>query len=216
MTRRTIRLCGQDIDRPGHICAFFGSREQEYDALIPYFREGVAAGEQVFNVIDRAREPDHRTRLLAGGLDPDAEVNVRTSEETYLESGQFDMERMCALIRDMLIDAANSGKRVRTAGWMDWIHREAPGTERAIEYEARMNLLVPTFDCTFMCIYDLSKLSGEMVVDIMATHPFVIMNGQVRQNAFYVPPETYLRELLATNRDRKLSNAPSRSRDAIS
>jgi hypothetical protein len=191
-------LCGQEIDRPGHICAFFNSREQEYDTLLPYLRDGVAAGEKIVSVIDRAREPDHRTRLVAAGIPVEGgDVSVRSSEETYLENGRFDMERMCDFIRDTLVDSAKAGKRVRTAGWMDWIHREAPGTNRAMEYEARMNLLVPAFDCTFMCVYDLARLSGEMVVDIMATHPYVIMNGHVRQNAFYVPPDTYLRELLS-------------------
>lgn len=45
---------------------------------------------------------------------------------------------------------------------------------RAIHYEARMNLLVPTFDCTFMCVYDRSALDGVMMADILATHPCVI------------------------------------------
>lgn len=66
-----------------------------------------------------------------------------------------------------------------------------------MEYETRMNLLVPDFDCTFMCVYDLARLPGEMVVDIMATHPYVILRGRVRANPFFVPPATYLEELLA-------------------
>ena len=48
-----------------------------------------------------------------------------------------------------------------------------------------------------MCVYDLAKLPGETVVDIVATHPYVILRGQIRQNPFFVPPETYLRELLS-------------------
>lgn len=196
VTTRAIHLCGQDIESPGHICAFFNSREQEYSTLIPYFKQGVDEGELVFNVIDRRRESDHRSRIGAAGLD----VTVATSEDTYLEDGRFDMERMCDFIRETLVQSAMSGKRVRTAGWMDWIHREAPGTERTMEYEARMNLLVPTFDCTFMCIYDLDKLSGGMVADILATHPYVIMNGQIRPNAFYIEPRRYLSELLLARR----------------
>jgi hypothetical protein len=175
-------------------------REQEYSTLIPYFKQGIVAGELVFNVIDRAREPDHRTRLVAAGLNVGGPVTVATSEETYLAGGRFDMERMCDFIRDTLVDSAMSGKRVRTAGWMDWIHREVPGTERTMEYEARMNLLVPTFDCTFMCVYDLSKLTGGMIADIMATHPYVIMNGQIRQNSFYIEPDRYLRELVTARK----------------
>jgi hypothetical protein len=200
MTERSVHLCGQDLEKPGHICAFFNSREQEYSTLIPYFKQGVEAGEVVFNVIDRAREPDHRRRLINAGLNVDGPVTVATSEETYFEGGRFDMERMCDFIRETLVQSAMSGKRVRTAGWMDWIQRELPGTERAMEYEARMNLLVPTFDCTFMCVYDLAKISGGMVADIFATHPYVIMNGQIRENSFYIEPERYLSELVSARR----------------
>jgi hypothetical protein len=198
MPRRSIRLCGQEIEQPGHICAFFSSRDEEYETLIPYLKEGVDAGEQVLNVLDEARLGDHHARLEAGGVaTDDGRVVVSSSEDTYLAGGQFDMARMVGFVRDHLAEAAAEGRCVRTAGWMDWLQREAPGTERAMEYEARMNLLVPTFDCTFMCIYDLSMLRGEMVVDILATHPYVVLSGQIRQNPFYIPPDVYLRELLS-------------------
>jgi MEDS: MEthanogen/methylotroph, DcmR Sensory domain len=193
VTPRSIRLCGQEIDQPGHICAFFSSRNEEYETLIPYLKDGVDAGEQVLNVLDEDRLRDHRARLEVGGVPvDDGRLLVSSSEETYLAGGHFDMARMVGFVRDHLVAATAEGRCVRTAGWMDWIYREAPGTERAMEYEARMNLLVRTFDCTFMCVYDLSKLHGEMVVDIMATHPYVVLRGQVRQNPFYIPPEVYL------------------------
>lgn len=200
MTRRSINLCGQQIDQPGHICAFFTSRDEEYDTLLPYLKEGVDEGEQVVNVLDEARLRDHRARLEAGGIPVgDGRVMLSSSEDTYLAGGNFDMSRMVGFVRDHLVQAAAEGRCVRTAGWMDWMHRDAPGTDRAMEYEARMNLLVPTFDCTFMCVYDLSKLHGETVVDIMATHPFVVLRGRIRQNPFYIPPDVYLRELLSGN-----------------
>ncbi len=209
MTRRSIRLCGQEIDQPGHICAFFTSRDEEYDTLIPYMRDGVEAGEQVLTVLDAARIPEHRARLEAAMLSTtDGRVSISTSEETYLAGGYFDMARMVGFVHDHLADAAAKGQCVRTVGWMDWMHRDAPGNERTMEYEANMNLLVPTFDCTFMCVYDLAKLRGETVVDIMSTHPYVILNGQVRENSFYIPPEVYLKEILpGQERSRRLATA---------
>jgi hypothetical protein len=198
MARRSIRLCGEDIDQPGHICAFFSSRDEEYETLIPYLKDGVDVGEQVVNVLDEARLRDHRARLEAASVPvDDGRLLVSSSEDTYLAGGIFDMARMVAFVRDHLVAAAADGRCVRTAGWMDWLYREAPGSERAMEYEARMNLLVPTFDCTFMCVYDLTKLHGEMLVDILATHPYVVLRGQIRQNPFYVLPEVYLSELLS-------------------
>ena len=192
-----VALCGEHISRPGHICAFFDSREQEYQTLIPYFWDGIESGEQVFNIVDQSRYDDHVGRLTASGLRVDTDgVNVRTSEETYLEDGRFDIERMCDLIQQQLEAARVSGKRVRTAGVMDWLKRGAPGSERALEYEARMNLLVPAYDCTFMCVYDLANLDGKTVVDLLSTHHFAIFKGQIRRNPFYIAPEVYLKELI--------------------
>jgi hypothetical protein len=212
VTRKSIRLCGREIDQPGHICGFFTSREEEYDTIIPYLRDGVDKGEQVLNVLDESRLRDHRGRLEAAGIPmDDGRVQVSSSEETYLAGGRFDMARMVGFVRDHLVAARLEGRCVRTAGWMDWLSREAPGTERAMEYEARMNLLVPSFDCTFMCVYELAKLRGEMVVDIMATHPYVVLRGQIRENPFYIPPEVYLRDVLGKedrNREKDRGVAP--------
>lgn len=198
MDKHVIKLCGREIDRPGHICAFFESPKQEYETLAPYFRDGLNEGELVVNIVDDSVVGDHRARLAGDGfpLGNDG-VSVFGSTETYLENGRFDMERMEAFVHDTLANARVKGKRVRTSGNMTWLRENAPGTDRAIEYEARMNLLVPKFDCTFMCVYDLSQLNGETVVDIMATHPYVILNGEIRENKFYIPPERYLDQLLA-------------------
>jgi hypothetical protein len=192
---RTIRLCGRDIPNPGHVCAFFNNRDAEYAALLPYFKEGVEAGDEVLNVLDGARLADHRSRLSAGGI-TDGHMKVASSEETYIPDGRFDMNRMVSFIETTLSSAKSHGRCVRTAGWMDWMHKHPPGTEHVMEYESRMNLLVPKYDCTFMCVYDMSQLAGNMVVDIMATHPWVILDGEIRENAFYVPPESYLKEVL--------------------
>jgi hypothetical protein len=197
----TVHLCGQDIQRPGHICAFFDSREEEYEVLLPYLREGVDKGEKIVNVLDAARVEDHGRRLRDAGMRVDrGDVNVAASEDTYLVDGHFDMPRMVKFVEDTVADAKVGGRRVRTAGWMNWLQKDAKGSERVVEYEARMNLLVPKYDCTFMCVYDLAQLGGPAVVDIIATHPWVILNGKIRRNEKYIPPEVYLDQLLSRQR----------------
>jgi hypothetical protein len=66
--------------------------------------------------------------------------------------------------------------------------------------EARMNLLVPKYDRTFTYVYDMAHLSGPTELDIIATRPWVILNGRIRQNERYVPPEVYLHQLLGRER----------------
>jgi len=43
--------------------------------------------------------------------------------------------------------------------------------------------------------YDLTKFSGDLVIDVMRTHPMIIIGGILQENPFFVPPDEFLREL---------------------
>ena len=46
-----------------------------------------------------------------------------------------------------------------------------------------------------ICTYDLSRFDASVVIDIMRTHPMVIVGGILQENPFYVPPDEMLKEL---------------------
>jgi hypothetical protein len=47
-----------------------------------------------------------------------------------------------------------------------------------------------------ICVYDLSKgFSSRVVVDVIRTHPVVIIGGVLQENPFFVPPDRFLLEL---------------------
>ena len=58
-----------------------------------------------------------------------------------------------------------------------------------------------------ICTYHLSQFGGDTVIDIMRTHPFVIVGGVLQQNPFFVPAPEFLREF----RQRRASRAASAS-----
>jgi len=45
-----------------------------------------------------------------------------------------------------------------------------------------------------ICVYDLAKFGGDAVIDIMRTHPMIVIGGILQQNPFFVPPEEFLHE----------------------
>jgi len=45
------------------------------------------------------------------------------------------------------------------------------------------------------CAYDLLKFSASMIIDIMRTHPVVIIGGVLQENPFFVPPDQFLLEI---------------------
>jgi hypothetical protein len=50
-------------------------------------------------------------------------------------------------------------------------------------------------DDAVICTYQLGKFGGDTVIDIMRTHPMIIIGGILQRNPFFVPPEEFLREL---------------------
>jgi hypothetical protein len=190
-------VCGHKLDQASHICAFFDSSREEYDCLVPYFAEGLANGEQVLTIRDAVAHRDHVQQLEEGGLHvkealADSSLKVMASEETYLKDGCFDHERMFAMLEEALKDGERNFGRVRTCGEMSWALRGLAGTDQLMEYEARVNTLLPEHDCTLMCVYDINKFSGKVLMDALSTHRHVLVNGKVVENQYYVPPREFL------------------------
>jgi hypothetical protein len=43
-----------------------------------------------------------------------------------------------------------------------------------------------------MCLYDLDRFGGQVLVDILKTHPRVLMGGTVLENLHYLEPDEFL------------------------
>ena len=69
------------------------------------------------------------------------------------------------------------------------------GVEDLLEYETRVNYVIPKHDNIVICAYDLSKFSASVAIDAMRTHPAVIVGGLLHENPFFVPPEQFLLEI---------------------
>jgi hypothetical protein len=190
-------VSGHRLDNATHICAFFDSEKEEYDCLLPYFAEGLEQGEQVVTIRDAKQHRGHLERLREGKLPVDqamasSQLKLMASEETYLKDECFEVERMFSMLRDALESGEKDFKRVRTCGEMSWALRNLSGTDQLMEYEARVNQLLPQHDCTLMCVYDVNKFSGRVLLDALSTHPHVIVNGKLVKNQYFVPPVEYL------------------------
>ena len=198
---RTIQIGQSEFACPCHACAFFNSRDEEYELLLPFSKSGAEAGERLFQVVDKAHLEERRKRLAEAGIDvPGAEskgqLEIRPWENAYLRGNRFDQNAMLELIREVL-DAGRTSGFPLTRLWanMEWALDELPGVHDIVEYETRLNHFLPSYNDVVVCTYDLSKFSAPVVMDIMRTHPQVIVGGLLQTNPFYVPPDQFLAEL---------------------
>lgn len=200
--RRPV-LCGQEVPRAGHICAFFDSSEEKYEVLASYLGDAIASGDRVIDVVEARSREDHIRGMTDAGVDMSGaiergQLHVGTCEETYYREGGLDLEGVLDMLRHELGAARDAGVCVRTAGEMNWVARDESQRQRALEYEARVNEFLPDFDCTLLCVYDLAHTPSTMIADILATHPFAIVKGRLRANPWVIETGKYM-EMLRAN-----------------
>jgi hypothetical protein len=198
---RAVRLPEAELRRFGHVCAFFHSKEEEYRVLLPFAKEGFDQGEKVFHIIDPEHLSERTRRLNEVGISPDAarrpdQIEIRVWEEAHLRGGCFDQEAMMTLLEQVLAGAKSDGfERTRLWSNQEWALGDRPGVEDLLEYETRVNYFLPKYDDFVVCTFDLAKFGGGVVLDILRTHPMVIIGGILQENPFFVPPDEFLREL---------------------
>jgi hypothetical protein len=200
-TSRTVIIGQSEFRCPCHACAFFDSRDQEYELLLPFSKAGSEAGERLFQVVDNEHLSERRSRLDAAGIDVNeaektGQLEIRPWEDAYLRGNRFDQNAMLELIQEVLKGGRSSGFPL-TRLWanMEWALDDLPGVHDIVEYETRLNHVLPDYDDVVVCTYDLSKFSAPVVMDIMRTHPQVIIGGVLQENPFFVPPDEFLAEL---------------------
>ena len=208
---RTIRLCGETLPHAGHVCAFFDSREQKYGTLIPFLQDAIDAGDEVVNIVDAADMDVHVKTLVEGGIPVHAamssgQLNIKSSEATYLQSGEQVLPRLLDFLRNTLRRVKAENRYLRTWGEMDWVGRGLVPIEEVLEYESRVNEFFPDFECTLLCVYDLAHTSPSLMTDILATHPSAILRGRLRKNPHYVDPSDYMPLLEARRRHERRSS----------
>lgn len=147
-----VRLAGSVLDRSRHVCAFFHSRDEEYRVLLPFIIEGFDQGHRAYHIVDPEHRPEHLRRLREAGIDVDErekmrQLEVRVWNEAYLREDCFDQEAMLALIEEVLIAGHARGfPLTRLVANMEWALEDRPGVEDIVEYETRLNYILPKYD----------------------------------------------------------------------
>jgi MEDS: MEthanogen/methylotroph, DcmR Sensory domain len=198
----SVTLAGSALKQRCHACAFFHDPEEEYRLLLPFVQEGFAQHDKIFQIVD-ARHRDERLRRIAGlGIDvasaeASGQLEVRPWESAYVREGRFDQHAMLALVEEVLGRGKEQFGMTRLWANMEWSLEDFPGVDDIVEYESRLNEVTSRFDDVVVCTYDLNRFNATVVMDILRTHPQVIVGGILQENPFYVPPQQFLGELRA-------------------
>lgn len=179
-----------------HVCTLYSSPEEQLSAAIEYIHAGLARGERCLYVCCEHSVRKFRAALQKSGIDVGAEERrgalvIATKESGHLKGGSFDPDAMISLLHAAVKDALDAGfSGLAAAGDMNWILEGAPGTERAVEYEARLNEFYKSNRALGLCQYNRNTLPAAVLDHCVATHAYVRIDGPILlENPFYESPE---------------------------
>ena len=148
---QSIRFARSVLGEQRHVSAFFHSSHEEYSVLLPFITEGFERGEKAFHIVDPTLRQEHCRRLESAGVDVGAaaqngQFELRNWADAYLRDGCFDQDKMLALIQEVLDGGVQQGYALtRLVAHMEWALEDRPGCNDLLEYETRLNYLLPRY-----------------------------------------------------------------------
>jgi hypothetical protein len=123
----------------------------------------------------------------------DDSFRIIKAEDSYCPSGRFVPQQVLdnAVARyDVASKAGYTGSRA--CGEMTWVFKGIPDSDRFLEYEVGLNMIHNDFPRVGMCQYDARLFDGAMLFKVLQVHPYMIAQGQIVRNPYYITPEEFL------------------------
>ena len=186
----------RSVPAGSHICVFYSDPATRDEVVMPFLAEGLRTGEKCICVL-ASLGPNEVLARLGHHFDLDQSVERRqleltTPADAYLPTGKFAPDDMFSFWKEAATaaEAADYGI-ARAVGEMPR-ELDADGRRQFIRYEARLTEFIADLPALILCLYDLRLSGGEVLMDVLRTHPVVIVDGMLHDNPYCVPPDTLL------------------------
>jgi hypothetical protein len=167
-----------------HVCVLHRGEAEREHILLPYLRDGLRAGHTCLCITAEGRGEELTSMVTTD------DVDVRLLQ--VFEPKRADLRAGCSPegVLDLLHawSSRTFGGRqrgfARVAGDMSWVLPVlSPRLLRdLVELESQVTSWLREFPQVAMCLYDLDRLGGEVVVPMIKTHPKVWASGMVVEN----------------------------------
>jgi len=181
--------------QPGeHFCAIQSTKQDQLSAASAFVQGGLERGECLY-VAEASKPRAILAALRAQGVDVDAAYSsgmlTISDKRTYLREGRFVPDQMIRFLVGKTRDALQNYSAFRFAGEMSWVLGGYPGTDKLIEYEAKLNDFLRNSKVSILCQYFRPDFNDEIILNVLRTHPLVIYQQFMTENPYYIPPREF-------------------------
>ena len=113
--------------------------------------------------------------------------NLQFVTENQAEGG-FSVEAYLRWLEAIVKEALSDGyDRLWVLGEGTWVVENAVDIKAWFATESEVNELAPRYPQFIMCLYDLDRWAGELIMSVLKTRPRIFINGLILNNPYYVP-----------------------------
>lgn len=182
-----------------HMAGLYENEAERDEIITGYLATGAEANNlQLYTPVEQSAEAfkqkilKHKPGLKEKLEDPDI-LKIQYAKYLYYPKGYFSPWEMDKSLNTFYEnEAQNQGRSVRATAEMSWAIEAIPGTENLMAYESRLNYFIPGKPWISICMYNLKKFSGDIIMQVLQTHPYVINGGIITQNPYYQDPDAWL------------------------
>jgi signal transduction histidine kinase len=183
-------------DSNDHLALIYEDREEQFAAAVPFVKQGIERGERCLYIADDNSRTEVLTAMESADFDVDAALDsgtltLHTKQDTCCRGGTFDPDEMITFVEAAIEEADEEYEALRVTGEMTWIFGDELRIADLMEYEGKVNRLLPEEDCIVLCQYNRNRFPTEVLRDVVRTHPHLVYNDTVSHNAYYTPPEEF-------------------------
>jgi signal transduction histidine kinase len=182
-----------------HLCHIYSTPEEWSVVATTFLITGLSQSEKCYYFVDTHTADQVRALLHEQGVDVTAaeasgQLVILHETEAYTRGGFFDPDRMIAFLVTAAETAVAEGYHaIRGVAEMSWVLHGHPGSNRFVEYEAKLNRdLFPKYPVTGLCQYEWQRFALPLLLDVICTHPIVMVGTTVYDNPYYIPAAEFL------------------------
>ncbi len=184
-----------------HICGLYEKEEERDEIIFGYLNQGMKDADFALYIHSEQSEENFTNNFIHHCPECEAHINnpesleIKKAKDLYYPSGTFDPWIMDTAVNGYFEYTQRNGPRnFRAIAEMAWAHEAIPGVEHLFAYESRLNYFVQNRTVISICLYNITKMTGGMIMNVLRTHPFAINGGVITQNPYFVHPDIWLAE----------------------
>jgi hypothetical protein len=184
-----------------HVCGLYETEAERDEIIMGFLHAGDLKNEQLI-YFPSERTPENfydeygkRYPECKDHVHDRNRFSVNDYKEFYYPDGYFSPQRMLSGHEEYFAESQKISKRnVRATAEMVWALEKIPGVEHLMAYESRLNYFISGKPWISICLYNITKFSGKIIMNVLQTHPFAISGGVITLNPYFEDPEKWLKK----------------------